>query len=155
MAEIFFFFSLLLPGEFHLADPIQPLRRITYSQSEYAEAKRKGLSDLLNATIADDPVAGSNLAGTLTFADAGPNTRTTQVFINLVDNTSLDADGFSPVCKISNATGLAVAQKLYAGYGEGAPDGKGPDQNLITTQGDAYLKPNFPLLDYVQSAILK
>jgi peptidyl-prolyl cis-trans isomerase A (cyclophilin A) len=108
-----------------------------------------------NANIADDPVVASNVAGTLTFADAGPNTRTTQVFINLVDNTSLDGDGFSPVCKITNAEGLAVAQKLYAGYGEGAPDGKGPDQDLITSQGDAYLKANFPLLDYVQSAVLK
>jgi peptidyl-prolyl cis-trans isomerase A (cyclophilin A) len=108
-----------------------------------------------NATIADDPVVASNVAGTLTFADAGPDTRTTQVFINLVDNTSLDAAGFSPVCKITNAEGLAVARKLYAGYGEGAPDGKGPDQDLITAQGDAYLKANFPLLDYVQSAVLK
>src|SRR6185312_8282899 len=60
-----------------------------------------------NATINDDPVVASNVAGTLTFATAGPNTRTTQLFINLADNTRLDADGFSPVCKITNAEGLA------------------------------------------------
>lgn len=108
-----------------------------------------------NATIADDPVVASNLAGTLTFATAGPNTRTTQLFINLVDNPRLDALGFSPVCKIANAGGLAVARKLYAGYGEGAPAGKGPDQDAITTQGDSYLKANFPLLDYIQSAVLR
>ena len=102
-----------------------------------------------NATIADDPVVASNVAGTLTFATAGPNTRTTQVFINLVDNKSLDSQGFSPVCKITNAEGLAVAQKLYAGYGEA------PDQDLITAQGDTYLKAKFPLLDYVQTAALK
>jgi len=108
-----------------------------------------------NATINDDPVVASNIAGTLTFATAGPNTRTTQLFINLVDNTRLDADGFSPVCKITNAEGLAVAKKLYAGYGEGAPDGNGPDQDTITAQGNTYLKAKFPLLDYVQSAVLK
>lgn len=102
-----------------------------------------------NATIADDPVVASNVAGTLSFATAGPNTRTTQVYINLVDNVRLDEYGFSPVCKISNADGLTIARKLYAGYGEA------PDQGLITEQGDEYLKANFPLLDYVQSAVLK
>lgn len=107
-----------------------------------------------NANIADDPVIASNLAGTLTYADAGPNTRTTQLFINLVDNVRLDAMGFSPVCKMVNSDGLAIAKKLYSGYGEGAPDGNGPSQELITQQGNAYLK-NFPRLDYVQSAVLK
>jgi peptidyl-prolyl cis-trans isomerase A (cyclophilin A) len=103
-----------------------------------------------DANIADDPVVGSNLAGTLTYADAGPNTRTTQLFINLVDNTRLDALGFAPVCK-TDASGLAVATKLYSGYG----DDKGPDQDLITQQGNSYLKANFPLLDYLQTTVLK
>ena len=107
-----------------------------------------------DANLTDDPVVASNLAGTLTFADAGPNTRTTQLFINLVDNARLDAMGFAPICK-TDAAGLAIAQKLYSGYGEGAPDGKGPDQDLITSQGNAYLKTNFPKLDYVLSATLK
>ena len=56
---------------------------------------------------------------------------------------------------IEVAGGLAIAQKLYAGYGEGAPDGQGPDQDLITSQGNTYLKANFPLLDYIQSATLQ
>ena len=107
-----------------------------------------------NANLVDDPVVGSNLAGTLTFATAGPGTRTTQLFINLVDNVRLDAMGFSPICKMANADSLAVAKKLYSAYGEGAPDGKGPNQDLITQQGSAYLK-NYPLLDYIRSAVLE
>lgn len=108
-----------------------------------------------NANLMDDPVVGSNVAGTLSYATAGPNTRTTQLFINLVDNVRLDALGFSPICRMSGADSLAVAKKLYSGYGEGAPDGSGPDQDQITQKGNAYLKTNFPRLDYVQSAILK
>lgn len=104
------------------------------------------------AEIQDDPVIASNVAGTLTFATAGPNTRTTQLFINLVDNIRLDKLGFSPVCKITSEEGLAVAKKLYTGYGEGPPFGTGPDQDLITKQGNAYLKASFPKLDYVLSA---
>jgi peptidyl-prolyl cis-trans isomerase A (cyclophilin A) len=107
-----------------------------------------------NANLVDDPVVASNVAGTLTYADGGPNTRTTQMFINLVDNVRLDAMGFAPICK-TDAAGLAVAQKFYAGYGEGTPDGNGPSQDLITAQGDSYLKAGFPKLDYVLSAILK
>jgi peptidyl-prolyl cis-trans isomerase A (cyclophilin A) len=107
-----------------------------------------------NATISDDPVVASNLAGTLTYADAGPNTRTTQLFINLVDNPRLDGLGFSPVCK-TDAGGLAVAKALYSGYGEGPPDGSGPDQDQITALGNTYLKQGFPKLDYVVSASLR
>ncbi len=106
-----------------------------------------------NANLTDDPVVASNVAGTLTYADAGPNTRTTQLFINLVDNVRLDKLGFSPICKMVDADSLAVAKKFYTGYGEG-PDGSGPDQDLITKQGNAYLKANYPKLDYVLSANL-
>lgn len=97
------------------------------------------------ATIKDDPVVSSNLAGTLTFATAGPNTRTTQLFINLVDNARLDSMGFAPVCKL-RADGLAIAKKLYNGYRES------PDQDKITHEGNAYLRKNFPRLDYIRSA---
>lgn len=107
-----------------------------------------------NANLTDDPVVGSNNAGTLTFADSGPNTRSSQLFINLVDNPRLDGSGFSPVCK-TNAKGLAVAKKLYAGYGEGAPGGSGPSQDQISHQGNSYLKSDFPKLDYIKSASLK
>lgn len=100
--------------------------------------------------IADDPVVESNRKGTLTFATAGPGTRTTQLFFNLVDNPRLDGMGFSPFARV--VSGLEVVGALYSGYGEGAPRGSGPDQGLITSQGDAYLQPNFPKLDKITTA---
>ena len=108
-----------------------------------------------DAKLIDDPVVGSNVAGTLTYADSGPNTRTTQLFINLADNPRLDGSGFSPVCKLAKAEDLAVVKKLYAGYGEGAPSGSGPNQDSITHQGNSYLKMNFPKLDYIKAAVIK
>lgn len=102
-----------------------------------------------DARIQDDAVKGSNVAGTLTFATAGPNTRTTQLFINLKDNTSLDTMGFAPFGKVRD---LASVQKIYKGYGEGAPRGRGPDQGRIQREGNAYLKASFPKLDYVLEA---
>jgi peptidyl-prolyl cis-trans isomerase A (cyclophilin A) len=101
-----------------------------------------------NAVITDDPVLASNVAGTLTYATAGPDTRTTQLFINLADNPRLDKLGFSPVCKMVDAQSLTIARLLYAGYGEV------PDQDLITKQGNSYLKATFPNLDYIVSAEL-
>ncbi|HEX5410263.1 MAG TPA: peptidylprolyl isomerase [Terriglobia bacterium] len=103
-----------------------------------------------DADIQDDPVKQSNVAGTVTFATAGPNTRTTQVFINLADNKSLDAQGFSPFGTVTD--GLNVAQSFYSGYGEGAPMGSGPDQQMIQSQGEAYLAAQFPKLDHIRSA---
>ena len=78
----------------------------------------------------------SNRPGYLTFATAGPNTRTTQLFINFGNNTLLDGQGFAPFGQVTS--GMDVVQKLYSGYGER------PDQGLITTQGKAYLDKNFP-----------
>jgi len=101
-------------------------------------------------SIEDDPVTQSNKRGTLTFAMAGPNTRTTQFFINLVDNDRLDSMGFSPVARVTD--GMQVVDELYSGYGEGAPRGNGPDQGRIQKEGNAYLKKDFPELDYVKSA---
>lgn len=105
-----------------------------------------------DATIKDDPVKESNLRGTLTFATAGKNTRTTQVFINLADNKRLDTMGFAPFGKI--VKGMDVVEKLYSGYGEGAPDGNGPDQSRITNEGKAYLDKNFPKLDSIKTATI-
>lgn len=108
------------------------------------------------AQIPDDPVSQSNTRGMLTFATAGPNTRTSQLFINLVDNTSLDNQGFSPFAKIVDAPGkgggMDVVDSLFTGYGEGAPRGRGPNQQLIHQRGNSYLKLNFPELDYILSA---
>lgn len=97
-----------------------------------------------NATIKDDPVKAHNTVGTITYADAGPNTRTTQVFINLADNSSnLDGQGFAPFGKVT--TGMAVVKKLYGGYGE-APTSLQPQ---IASQGNSFLERKFPKLDSV------
>lgn len=105
-----------------------------------------------SATIPDDPVRESNVAGTITFATAGPDTRTTQVFINLADNKNLDAQGFAPFGKVTE--GMDVVKNLYSGYGEGAPMGNGPDQHLIQTEGESYLAKDFPKLDLIKSAVI-
>jgi peptidyl-prolyl cis-trans isomerase A (cyclophilin A) len=103
-----------------------------------------------SANIKDDRVAQSNKPGFLTFATAGPNTRTTQLFINLGDNAQLDSMGFAPFGQVTS--GMDVVSKLYGGYGEGAPSGRGPDQGSISSQGKAYLDKNFPNLDSIKSA---
>jgi peptidyl-prolyl cis-trans isomerase A (cyclophilin A) len=105
-----------------------------------------------NADIKDDPVKVSNGRGTITFATAGPNTRTTQVFINFGDNAGLDGQGFSPFGKV--VSGMEVVDKLYGGYGEGAPRGAGPDQGQVQAQGNAYLQQDYPKLDYVKAATI-
>jgi cyclophilin family peptidyl-prolyl cis-trans isomerase len=97
------------------------------------------------ASIKDDPVTQSNHTAYLTFATAGPNTRTTQLFINLAENgSSLDGQGFAAFGKVTS--GMDVVQKIYSGYGES------PDQAMITSQGKAYLDKNFPKLDRILSA---
>ena len=106
-----------------------------------------------NADIKDDPVKVSNGRGTITFATAGPNTRTTQVFINFGDNGNLDRMGFAPFGRV--VSGMDVVDKLYSGYGEGAPNGAGPDQGRIQLEGNAYLTKSFPKLDYVKKATIE
>jgi peptidyl-prolyl cis-trans isomerase A (cyclophilin A) len=98
----------------------------------------------LAATIPDDPVRRSNLHGTVTFAMAGPNTRTTQLFINLADNRRLDALGFAPVGRV--VEGVAIADALNGEYGEA------PSQDAIGRQGNTYLTGAFPRLDYIVTA---
>ena len=100
--------------------------------------------------LEDDPVKQKNLRGMVTFAMGGPNTRTTQLFINYGDNTNLDAMGFAPIAQVTD--GMAVVDSLYANYGEGAPDGGGPDQGRIAAEGNAYLQKSFPLLDFIRRA---
>ncbi|MEO7962544.1 MAG: peptidylprolyl isomerase [Gemmatimonadaceae bacterium] len=100
--------------------------------------------------ITDDPVARSNVRGTLSFATSGPNTRTVQLFINTNDNARLDQRGFSPLAQV--IAGMPVVDSLYSGYGEGAPRGSGPSQELIEREGDAYLARNFPKLDQILRA---
>lgn len=103
-----------------------------------------------NANIKDDPVTQHNRRGFVSFAMAGPNTRTTQIFINYGNNDNLDQSGFSVFGVVTD--GMDVVDKLYSGYGEGAPDGHGPNQELIGARGRAYLEKNFPKLDSVRTA---
>jgi peptidyl-prolyl cis-trans isomerase A (cyclophilin A) len=104
------------------------------------------------AAIPDDKVKQSNQRGMVSFATAGPNTRTTQVFINFGDNGPLDGQGFSPFGKV--VSGMEVVDSLYNGYGEGAPGGLGPEQGRVQMEGNAYLKQDFPKLDYVKKATI-
>jgi cyclophilin family peptidyl-prolyl cis-trans isomerase len=94
--------------------------------------------------IDDDPPGVSNTPGTVCFATAGRQTRTTQVFINFGDNSRLDSQGFSPFGKVTEGMGVVVS--LSAEYGER------PDQGRITSEGNAYLKAEFPNLDYIRKA---
>lgn len=98
------------------------------------------------ADIKDDPVTQSNKKGYITFATAGPNTRTTQVFISLKDNARLDGMGFAPF-GVVDGTGINVVEMMYEGYGDNA----GPDQDQIEKQGNPYLQKGWPKLDYIKS----
>jgi len=100
-----------------------------------------------NANIPDDPVLQSNTRGRVTFAMGGPNSRTTQVYINLRDNSRLDKMGFAPFGQV--VQGMDVVDQFYSGYGEGAPRGHGPSQRRLQNQGDAYLRKDFPKLDRI------
>jgi peptidyl-prolyl cis-trans isomerase A (cyclophilin A) len=99
-----------------------------------------------NATIRDDRVTQSNKPGFVTFATAGPNTRTTQIFINLGNNGGLDSQGFSPFGEVTQ--GMDIVKQLYSSYGES------PDQGQITSKGKAYLDLSFPKLDSIKTAVI-
>ena len=105
------------------------------------------------ARIPDDPVKGSNTRGMITFATAGPNTRTTQVFINFQNNAALDQQGFAPFGRV--VSGMDVVDKINGEYGEGAPRGRGPDQGRVQNEGNAYLTASFPKLDYIKTATIE
>ena len=101
--------------------------------------------------IPDDPVVESNTRGMVSYAMGGPGTRTTQFFINFVDNSRLDSMGFAPFGRVRD---MAAVDALHAGYGEGPPSGRGPNQARIQTEGNAYLRAEFPQLDYIRSATI-
>jgi len=105
------------------------------------------------ANIKDDPVKKTNARGAITFATRGPDTRTTQVFINYGDNSRLDGQGFAPFGIVTS--GMDVVDKLYNGYGEGAPSGQGPAQERIQREGNAYLTKDFAKLDYIKKASIQ
>jgi len=94
--------------------------------------------------IEDDPAGMSNTAGTVTFATAGPRTRTTQLFINFGDNSRLDSQGFTPFGRVTE--GMGVVMSINAEYEQR------PDQGRITNEGNAYLNAEFPNMDYIRKA---
>jgi len=103
-----------------------------------------------SARLPDDPVVESNTRGRLTYAMGGPNTRSTQLFINYGDNSRLDSQLFAPIGEV--VEGMDVVDALYSGYGEGAPGGAGPSQSRIQAEGNEYLGQQFPRLDFIERA---
>ena len=104
------------------------------------------------AAIPDDPDNEMNTRGRITFAHGGPETRTTQLFINLGDNLNLDTMGFPPFGEV--VEGMEVVESLHADYGDGPPYGMGPDQGRIGQDGNDYLDREYPLLDAIESATI-
>lgn len=102
-------------------------------------------------TIKDDPPKVSNKIGTVVFAKTGePDSRTTQLFINLGDNSAaLDPQGFTPFGEVIQ--GMDNVMKIYTDYGEIAPGGTGPSPAAIADIGNPYLEEHFPKLDYVKT----
>jgi peptidyl-prolyl cis-trans isomerase A (cyclophilin A) len=103
-----------------------------------------------NLFIVDDPQKEKNLRGTLAFAKSGPNTRATEIFINLADNRALDDQNFVPFARI--VQGIEVIDKFYAGYGEMRPEGKWIDRARVEEETNEYLVQRFPKLDYITKA---
>ena len=108
-----------------------------------------------NARLGVDPVKQGNKPMRISYAMGGsPDTRTTQVFINYRDNSaSLDKLGFASFGEV--VEGQDVVNKIFTGYGEGAPRGSGPEQGRIQAEGNAYLKKDFPKLDYIKKATIE
>ena len=102
--------------------------------------------------IPDDSVMQSNTRGFVTYAMGGPNTRTTQIYINYGDNSRLDEMGFSPFGEV--VEGMEVVDAIHSGYGEAAPRGSGPAQGEIQSRGNEYLSADFPNLDFVRRATI-
>lgn len=139
--------------KYHFFDAATFFRVISGFMAQFGISGRPEVNRVWErATIKDDPVTQSNTRGMITFATGGPNTRTTQVFINYGDNSNLNSMGFAPFGKVIE--GMEIVDKLYSGYGDGAPEGKGPNQGRIQNEGKAYLEKDFPKLDTIKTAVI-
>jgi peptidyl-prolyl cis-trans isomerase A (cyclophilin A) len=144
------FYNLVSEGFY---DDVRFFRVIEGFMAQFGIAADPGTAPAWHRTrIEDDPVTESNTRGRVTFATAGPGTRTTQLFINYGDNSRLDGMGFAPIGEV--VEGMSVVDSLHAGYGEGAPRGRGPDQGRIQGEGNAYLESEFPDIDWIRRAAL-
>ena len=141
------FYNLVKNGFY---DDVRFFRVLDGFMAQFGMSGNPGLSAAWRTQqLKDDPVKQSNKRGYVTFAHAGPNTRTTQVFINFQDNSPLDAQGFPPFGQV--VQGMEVVDKLYSGYGRNNV----PYQGRITTEGNAYLTKAYPKLDYVKKATIE
>ena len=131
----------------HYYDGVKFFRVLPNFMAQFGVNGDPAVTAKWNTNIPDDSVKQSNLRGAITFATAGPNTRTTQLFINKRDNQRLDGMGFAPFGRV--VEGMAAVDSLYMGYGEGAPGGNGPSQDRIESEGNKYLNRFFPKLDSI------
>jgi peptidyl-prolyl cis-trans isomerase A (cyclophilin A) len=146
------FYTLVKTGFYNEARFFRVVRNFVVQFGIAADPKTNQL--WATAGLPDDPVTQHNARGTIVYATRGPNTRTTQLFINLRDNTqSLDPQGFAPFGKV--VTGMDVVDSLYNSYGDMPPMGQGPDPSLIQQQGNEYLANRFPRLDYIKKATIQ
>jgi peptidyl-prolyl cis-trans isomerase A (cyclophilin A) len=109
--------------------------------------------DWSEISIKDDPPKVSNKVGTVTYATSGPNTRSTQIFINLGNNSQLDSKGFSPFGEVIQ--GMENIENFYFAYGDGPPFGSGPSQESLAEIGNDYLDHRFPKLDSIKKATIE
>ena len=109
----------------------------------------------MDRAIPDDPVVASNVRGMIAYAMTGPNTRTTQLYINYADNSRLDEQGFAPIGRV--VEGMDVVDALYAEYDEGAGGGmRGGQQGQIISGGNVHLDAEFPNLDkFIRAYIVR
>jgi peptidyl-prolyl cis-trans isomerase A (cyclophilin A) len=129
----------------HFYDENRFFRVVPHFVAQFGINDKPKVNDVWDAKrIHDDSVAQPNARGSIVFATEGPDTRTHQLFINLVDNANLDGMGFAPMGRV--VQGMEAVDSLYSGYGEQ------PDQGYIQTLGNQYLTRMFPKLDYIKTA---
>jgi peptidyl-prolyl cis-trans isomerase A (cyclophilin A) len=144
------FYNLVKTGYFDR----QKIYRVTQRYAQFGVNGDPQTTSLWSmARIPEDPRKQSNLRGTLTYAQEGPGTRTTQLFFNLQDNKALDKDKFAPIGKV--ISGMEAVDHFYSGYGDWPPRGNGPDPAKVQAEGNSYLEARFPRLDTIKKATIQ